>query len=147
MTPPDGVAVCLFCGNEWAVRAPGIQKKRKCPVCGKYRVRLKSELNEGENGEMSGNAGGGTAPPAAGGESCDSVSSSPAVSAKPEEKAEEKKEEKTSGGGLLLLAVGLVVVGVAACSFLFPSGAPRHSPAPAHGERRRRLTAGIPYRY
>ena len=52
MVSPDGVAVCLSCGNEWTVRAPGVKKKRKCPVCGKYRIKLKSELNEGEKGEI-----------------------------------------------------------------------------------------------
>jgi len=43
----DMIAVCLSCGNEWVVRSPsppGVKKKRKCPVCGKYRVRMKSEL-------------------------------------------------------------------------------------------------------
>lgn len=114
--------------------------------------RLKSELNEGEKSEISERAGSGAAPPVAslkGGSALppppDSTTS-PAVSGEPEDKAEEK-EEKASGGDLLLLAAGQVVVGVAVCSFLFPSGAPRHSPTPTHGERRRRLTAGIPYRY
>jgi len=102
------------------VRAPGIKKKRKCPVCGKYLIKLKSELNEGEISER---AGSGAAPPVAGGDGSVSPSpsesaSTPAVSGTPEDKAEEK-EEKTSGGGLLLLVVGLVVVGIAACIFLF----------------------------
>lgn len=137
MTSPDGVAVCLSCGNEWTVRAPGIKKKRKCPVCGKYRIRLKSELNEDEKGEIAGSAGSGAAPPVASIEGNSALPSppdsatSPVVSGKPEEKAEEK-EKKTSCGGLLLL-----VVGVAVCNFLFPSGAPRRSPAPAHGEWQR----------
>lgn len=46
----DMIAVCLSCGNEWVVRSPsppGVKKKRKCPVCGKYRVRMKSELESG----------------------------------------------------------------------------------------------------
>lgn len=47
---PDRVAVCLSCGNEWVVRTAG-RKKRKCPVCGRYRVKMKSEMvssgNEG----------------------------------------------------------------------------------------------------
>lgn len=46
----DLIAVCLTCGNEWVVRTPnapgGKRKKRKCPVCGKYRIRMKSELEE-----------------------------------------------------------------------------------------------------
>ncbi len=41
---PDAIAVCLSCSNEWIVRDPGVKKKRKCPVCGKYRVKLKSEM-------------------------------------------------------------------------------------------------------
>jgi predicted RNA-binding Zn-ribbon protein involved in translation (DUF1610 family) len=44
MIPLDKVAVCLSCGNEWEVRTAGVGKKRKCPVCGKYRVKMKSEL-------------------------------------------------------------------------------------------------------
>jgi predicted RNA-binding Zn-ribbon protein involved in translation (DUF1610 family) len=42
--PLDKIAVCLTCGNEWEVRTAGVGKKRKCPVCGKYRVKMKSEL-------------------------------------------------------------------------------------------------------
>lgn len=49
MVSPDKVAVCLTCGNEWEVRTAGTGKKRKCPVCGKYRVKMRSELKEGEN--------------------------------------------------------------------------------------------------
>ncbi len=41
---PETVAVCLSCSNEWIVRDPGVKKKRKCPVCGKYRVKLKSDM-------------------------------------------------------------------------------------------------------
>ncbi len=39
----DVYAVCLKCGNEWKVRKID-SKKRKCPACGSYRTRLKSEL-------------------------------------------------------------------------------------------------------
>lgn len=49
MPPDDKVAVCLTCGNEWEVRTAGTGKKRKCPVCGKYRVKMRSELKEAEN--------------------------------------------------------------------------------------------------
>ncbi|KUK62386.1 MAG: hypothetical protein XD82_0696 [Methanoculleus marisnigri] len=42
----EGIAVCLACGNEWTVRDPGVKKKRKCPVCGKYRIHFKSGLPE-----------------------------------------------------------------------------------------------------
>ena len=92
MVSPDRIAVCLSCGNEWAVRTAGTGKKRKCPLCGKYKVKMKSELKTDEK------------PPAA-----------PPV---PEENTGEPEEEKSggekepSGGGiityaaLLLLAVG-----------------------------------------
>lgn len=50
MVSPDKVAVCLTCGNEWEVRTAGTGKKRKCPVCGKYRVKMRCELKEGKNG-------------------------------------------------------------------------------------------------
>lgn len=46
MVSPDKVAVCLTCGNEWEVRTAGTGKKRKCPVCGKYRVKMRCELKD-----------------------------------------------------------------------------------------------------
>lgn len=49
MVSPDKIAVCLSCGNEWEVRTAGIGKKRKCPVCGKYRIKMKSEVEEDGN--------------------------------------------------------------------------------------------------
>lgn len=49
MVSADRIAVCLSCGNEWEVRTAGIGKKRKCPVCGKYRVKMKSEVEEDGN--------------------------------------------------------------------------------------------------
>jgi len=39
------VAHCLNCTNEWTPRDQA-DKKRKCPVCGKYRVVWKDELPE-----------------------------------------------------------------------------------------------------
>lgn len=45
---PDMVAVCLSCGNEWVVRTAG-RKKRKCPVCGRYRVKMKSQIDSSGN--------------------------------------------------------------------------------------------------
>ena len=46
MVSPDKIAVCLSCGNEWEVRTAGTGKKRKCPLCGKYKVIMKSEVKE-----------------------------------------------------------------------------------------------------
>jgi hypothetical protein len=40
----EAVAVCLTCSNEWVVRDPAVRKKRKCPICGKYPVKLKGEI-------------------------------------------------------------------------------------------------------
>jgi predicted RNA-binding Zn-ribbon protein involved in translation (DUF1610 family) len=44
------IAHCLNCSNEWVPRNTAA-KKRKCPICGKYRVVWKDELMEksGEN--------------------------------------------------------------------------------------------------
>jgi len=81
---PDRVAVCLSCGNEWVVRTAGTGKKRKCPVCGRYRVRMKSEMiSSGSEGVEPANE---NLPPA-----------QPApveVSAKDTKTEEEKKVEK-----------------------------------------------------
>jgi len=44
MENPEEIAVCLACENEWKVRDPSVKKKRKCPICGKYCVKLKSEI-------------------------------------------------------------------------------------------------------
>lgn len=46
MVSPDKVAVCLSCGNEWEVRKAGVGTKRKCPLCGKYKVKMKSEVKK-----------------------------------------------------------------------------------------------------
>jgi len=54
MVSPDKVAVCLTCGNEWEVRTAGTGKKRKCPVCGKYRVKMRSEVKDDESKPNSG---------------------------------------------------------------------------------------------
>jgi len=88
---PDRVAVCLSCGNEWVVRTAGTGKKRKCPVCGRYRVKMKSEMIS------SGNGGGEAAnkpmdenlPPAP-----PARVEVPAEDAKMEEEKKEKKEKK-----------------------------------------------------
>lgn len=37
--------VCLTCGNEWETKLTG-KRKRKCPVCGKYRVKFKKDLSK-----------------------------------------------------------------------------------------------------
>jgi len=54
MVSPDKVAVCLTCGNEWEVRTAGTGKKRKCPVCGKYRVKMRCEVKDDESKPNSG---------------------------------------------------------------------------------------------
>lgn len=46
MVSPDKIAVCQSCGNEWEVRTAGTEKKRKCPLCGKYKVKMKSEVKD-----------------------------------------------------------------------------------------------------
>ena len=46
MVSPDKIAVCQSCGNEWEVRKAGVGTKRKCPLCGKYKVKMKSEVKE-----------------------------------------------------------------------------------------------------
>jgi predicted RNA-binding Zn-ribbon protein involved in translation (DUF1610 family) len=48
MVSPDKIAVCQSCGNEWEVKTAGIGKKRKCPLCGKYKVKMKSEMKTDE---------------------------------------------------------------------------------------------------
>lgn len=114
MTSPDGIAVCLSCGNEWTVREPGVKKKRKCPVCGKYRIKLKSEVlaeskgsggvkesggSDGDNnngsGRDRGGAPGGVSPPDSGGGLGTPMSRSPApgVGAAPAAKAVSRKRD------------------------------------------------------
>lgn len=113
----DLVAVCLSCGNEWVVRTPnnpdGKRKKRKCPVCGKYRIRMKSELEaKGDD-----NAGAGTT----------SVAVTPPKPPKPvpvpvdaavdlliEDEADEVDER---GGGSMIVVAGAVVLLVGAAWF------------------------------
>ena len=80
MENPDNIAVCLACGNEWEVRDPGAKKKRKCPICGKYRVKMKSEVNDAVRSNDS-PPDPGLAAPDPGGE----VENSPAISPELEE--------------------------------------------------------------
>lgn len=163
MTSPDGIAVCLSCGNEWTVREPGVKKKRKCPVCGKYRIKLKSEVlaeskesggsngdNDNGSGRDRGGASGGGSPPDSGGGLDTSVSRSPApgVGAAPaakvvsrkidpevnREKGEENEGNTGGGSGWLILA-GLIGLGVLAGSFLMGSSVKRPAP-PALQERK-----------
>lgn len=110
MIPPDKIAVCLSCGNEWEVRTAGVGKKRKCPVCGKYRVKMKSELEKGDKKPAD-------APPVD-----PSASAEPpglvepaepaAVSPDSQENSGESQEKPASGGlfyaVLLLLGAGAV---------------------------------------
>lgn len=110
MVSPDKIAVCQSCGNEWEVRKAGVGTKRKCPLCGKYKVKMKSELktdekppatppvpeeNEGEEEENTG----------------DPEEKRREEPEGEEEEEEEEKKERSGGGiityaALLLLAVG-----------------------------------------
>lgn len=156
MVSPDGVAVCLSCGNEWTVREPGVKKKRKCPVCGKYRIRLKSEVlaenkrsggNDGDSDNLRGRDRGVAPSDVAPGLGCGSddpsVSRSPApgVAANAGDKKaprkrdpdvsgekREEKEENTDGGSGWLILAGLIALGVLAGSFLMGSSAKRPAP-------------------
>lgn len=103
MVSPDKIAVCLSCGNEWEVRTAGIGKKRKCPLCGKYKVKMKSELKDDEK------------PPAAPPPVEEKTGEKEENTGEPEEEEEkEGKEKKEHSGGrgfityaaLLLLAIG-----------------------------------------
>jgi len=137
MIPLDKVAVCLTCGNEWEVRTAGVGKKRKCTVCGKYRVKMKCEVEE------DGNEPGSTDPvdgapanvpvaadaedPGMGHEAPDGVDekrgrkgeyspTSPENSPRspmnsPEEKSGEKEEENSGGGIITYAALLLLAVG------------------------------------
>lgn len=116
MVELDHIAVCLSCGNEWEVREAGA-KKRKCPVCGKYKVRMKDEI-EKEKAEKKEN------PEEKAGEKQEEkigeAAGTPPAGSSPEEKAGEKEEEKTeeNRGGALLL-VTLVVVAAGSLWFLW----------------------------
>ena len=105
MIPLDKVAVCLTCGNEWEVRTAGVGKKRKCPVCGKYRVKMKSEIKKEEKAA-------GAPPPAEDPPAAAAAPPADPPAGEQEENSSGEKEEENSGGGfityaaLLLLAVG-----------------------------------------
>jgi len=107
MVSPESIAVCLACGNEWEVRTPGIGKKRKCPVCGKYRVRMKSEMKEGEKPPAPAPASAPSEPPAT-------------ETRPPEENPDEGKNEEPqqNGGGILLYAI-LLIGAIGAGWFLY----------------------------
>ncbi len=131
MTDPEKIAVCLECGNEWEVRTAGTGKKRKCPVCGKYRVKMKSEILNDADGDPDPPPAAGTSNPAGegdpsppgevgeieekGGRREENSPTSPENS--PEEKTGEKGEEKT--GGALLLYAGVLTLALMAGWFLW----------------------------
>ena len=79
------IAHCLNCTNEWIPRDQG-NKKRKCPVCGKYRVIWKDELVE-NTPDSSISPGENT------GEKGEKEENSPKEKEKLQEKTEEKFEE------------------------------------------------------
>lgn len=107
MVSPESIAVCLACGNEWEVRTPGTGKKRKCPVCGKYRVRMKSEMKEGEKPPAPAATPAPSEPPAAG-------SQSPV-----EAPGEEGNDEPQQNGGGILLYAFLLIGAIGAGWFLY----------------------------
>lgn len=128
MENPEKIAVCLACGNEWEVRDPGVKKKRKCPICGKYRVKLKSDIPD----------------------DIETSSKHPGTEAAPGEntrsppREEENTPEKTGeekGGGWLVLAV-LVVLAVMACSFLWSALRPEQHNARPPQKRHQRPIGG-----
>jgi len=111
MIPLDKVAVCLTCGNEWEVRTAGVGKKRKCPVCGKYRVKMKSEIKKEE--KAAGAPPPAEDPPAA---AADPPADPPA--GEQEENTGEDVEKSGGGGGTLLYAVLLLgALGAGWCVF------------------------------
>ena len=105
MVSAEKIAVCQACGNEWEVRTPGTGKKRKCPICGKYRVKMKSELLAEEE-----NAGEQKENPPEKTEENDPAS----------ENKQENTEEEKNGGGILLYA-GLLILALSAGWFLWRS--------------------------
>jgi len=141
MVSPEKIAVCLNCGNEWEVRTEGA-KKRKCPVCGKYRTKMKSEMsaeelqaakgghseeNNGEKEEKNER------------KEENSPDSSPSS---PEENGGEKGEEKT--GGSFLLYAGILILALSAGWFLWRAVLARRAEnddSEEYGEMRRYVRA------
>ncbi|WP_067047598.1 hypothetical protein [Methanofollis ethanolicus] len=78
------VAHCLNCTNEWIPRDQA-DKKRKCPVCGKYRVVWKDDLPENKPDSS-------TSPGEKKEKSGENEENSPGEKEKREEKTEEKSE-------------------------------------------------------
>ena len=140
MVSPDKIAVCLSCGNEWEVRTAGTGKKRKCPVCGKYKVIMKSEVKDDANQNSHDpvdNSPGSAPDPATvqgsgvdrdpsdpAGEEMDgkrrrkgensptSLENSPGSSmSSPEEKSGEQEEEHSGGGIITYAALLLLAMG------------------------------------
>ena len=108
MVSPDKVAVCLSCGNEWEVRTAGTGKKRKCPVCGKYRVKMKSEIKKEEKAA-------GAPPPA---EDPPAAAVPPPADPPADPPAEEDPEEEKDGGGGIIFYAALLMAAIGAGWFL-----------------------------
>lgn len=124
------IAHCLNCSNEWIPRDTET-KKRKCPICGKYRVIWKDELSEnkpdssispgeneenigeitGENEEKKENLQEKTQEKLEKPENCEFLLISPDKS---EEKTEEEKltEAMEKSGGFPLFAVFAILLGL-----------------------------------
>ncbi|MDN7025074.1 hypothetical protein FGU65_09270 [Methanoculleus sp. FWC-SCC1] len=135
MENPEKYAVCLACGNEWEVRDPGVKKKRKCPICGKYRVKLKSDIADDIE----------TPPEHPGAEAApgENTRSPPGEGENTPEKTGEKEEKagEEKGGGWLVLAA-LIVLAVMACSFLWSALRPEQHNARTPQRRYQRPVGG-----
>lgn len=139
MENPEGIAVCLSCGNEWTVREPGVKKKRKCPACGKYRIKLKSEMvgeagqdtEKGDKAEVAGENN--PKPGEKGADAAPKISNKSSDS--PEKGIPGEVKEGTPAGGSLYLVVALLAIGaVTAMWFLRAPHSERRvtaAPAPA----------------
>lgn len=113
MATAEKIAVCLSCGNEWEVRTAGA-KKRKCPLCGKYRVKMKGDLTPEDLQALKGGRKEEN-PEEKKEEEKTGPSFSPAEEA--EDPADPPEEEGGRGGGLVFVA--LIVVAAGALWFLW----------------------------
>lgn len=132
----EAKAVCLSCSNEWTVRDPGVKKKRKCPVCGKYRIKLKSEIMAAD----ANNANNAAVSIAAGAEQKEETRTLEKREKKPPVKEEKKEKEAVSdavvssgGNGMMYAAIAVFVVGAAiGLWFLWRPSRKKLAKAPVH---------------
>lgn len=116
MVSPEKIAVCLSCGNEWEVRKIDA-KRRKCPICGKYRTKMKSEMTDEELQIAKGGKPEEKEPEK--NENTGEKEENPPEKKEnsPEENGGEKGDEK-NGGGILLYA-GILILALSAGWFLW----------------------------